>query len=76
MSEHKSRFAAPTVLTDDTIILGATAKQWHQALTGGFQQSLDIVKARVQALSSAGSHHKTDTSSAQLDLANSYRKNR
>jgi hypothetical protein len=76
MNERKSPFASPTVLTDDTIILGATAKEWHQALTGGFQKSLDIVKARAQALPSDTPRQQLDTSSAQMDLASSYKKNR
>ncbi len=44
-----SRFTAPTRLTDTTKVLGATAKQWDEALTGDMANSLKIVKARVQA---------------------------
>jgi hypothetical protein len=44
-----SRFSTPTRLTDATKVLGATAKQWDEALTGDMTNSLKIVKARVQA---------------------------
>lgn len=44
-----SRFTTPTRLTDATKVLGATAKQWDEALTGDMSNSLKIVKARVQA---------------------------
>lgn len=42
-----NRFAKPTPLTDTTKVLGATAKQWDEALTGDMTNSLKIVKARV-----------------------------
>lgn len=41
------RFAKPTRLTDTTKVLGATAKQWDEALTGDMINSLKIVKKRV-----------------------------
>nr|WP_314861377.1 hypothetical protein [uncultured Undibacterium sp.] len=48
-----SRFTTPTRLTDATKVLGATAKQWDEALTGDMTNSLKIVKARVQAAKNA-----------------------
>lgn len=50
-----SRFTTPTRLTDATKVLGATAKQWDEALTGDMTNSLKIVKARVQAAKNASS---------------------
>ena len=47
------RFGNPTRLTDATKVLGATAKQWDEALTGDMANSLKIVKARVQAAKKA-----------------------
>lgn len=44
-----SRFATPTRLTDATKVLGATAKQWDEALTGDMTNALKIVKTRVEA---------------------------
>ena len=44
------RFKSPTRLTDATKVMGATAKQWDEALTGDMENSLKIVKARVQAI--------------------------
>ena len=48
------RFKSPTRLTDATPILGATAKQWDEALTGDMTNSLKIVKERVQAARKKG----------------------
>jgi hypothetical protein len=48
------RFATPTRLTDSTKVLGATAKQWDEALTGDMTNSLKIVRARVQAAKNSG----------------------
>ena len=52
MTEPKRRFASPTVLTDATPFMGATAGEWREALTGHgqFQKQLDVLKARVLEL--------------------------
>lgn len=72
-----SRFATPTRLTAATKILGATAKQWDEALTGDMVNSLKIVKARVQALKHTGVTGKVDVqqiSSGDLASAIKHRK--
>lgn len=55
-----SRFTTPTRLTDATKVLGATAKQWDEALTGDMNNSLKIVKARVQAAKNASNTSAID----------------
>ncbi len=47
------RFKSPTRLTNATKVMGATAKQWDEALTGDMVKSLKIVKERVQAVKKA-----------------------
>lgn len=49
-SKTLDRFKSPTRLTDTTKVMGATAKQWDEALTGDMENTLKIVKARVQAI--------------------------
>jgi hypothetical protein len=39
-----SRFRAPSVLTEKTYVLGATAAEWQEQLTGGFRMTLDELK--------------------------------
>jgi hypothetical protein len=57
---HKKRaFASPSVLTDETVVLGATAMQWDHALTGNFQQTLDNIKARINL-------NRTETTKASV----------
>ncbi len=55
-----SRFATPTRLTEATKVLGATAKQWDEALTGDMSNSLKIVKARVHAAKNASGSANID----------------
>lgn len=73
MTEHKRRFANPTVLTDDTPFMGSTAGDWREALTGRgqFKKALEVVEARVRNLDAKA---KIDVSAAPVDLASSYRK--
>lgn len=49
MTDHKRRFTFASDLTRDTPFMGATAGEWHDALTGHgqFQKQLEVVKARV-----------------------------
>lgn len=56
MKMKKRRFSSPTVLTDDMEVLGATVKQWDDALTGNFQKSLEEIKKRVMNLESKPAH--------------------
>lgn len=73
MINQKRRFASPTVLTDNTPFMGATAGEWREALTGRgqFKKSLDVVEARVRNLDLRA---KIDLATAPLDLASSLRK--
>jgi hypothetical protein len=60
MSTKKfNRFSSPTVLTDDTPILGATAKQWAAALTGNMEITLQEVKRRVREVQAAKAHEES-----------------
>ncbi len=36
-----NRFGSPSVLTDDTQVLGLTAAEWQKQLTGGFRRTFD-----------------------------------
>jgi hypothetical protein len=49
---QRRRFASITVLTKETPVLGATAKEWDEALTGNMQQSLDELKAQLETTQS------------------------
>ncbi|MFZ6743516.1 hypothetical protein ACO0LC_09850 [Undibacterium sp. JH2W] len=49
-AKTSGRFSSPTRLDGETTIIGATAKQWDEALTGDMKNSLDIIKEKVQAL--------------------------
>jgi hypothetical protein len=40
----RSRFGSPTVLGQDTRVLGATAGEWDAALTGNMEKSLEEVR--------------------------------
>lgn len=42
------RFSSPTVLTNETHVLGATVKEWDDALTGNMEKTLAEVKRRSQ----------------------------
>jgi hypothetical protein len=42
-----NRFSSPSVLTDDSRILGATVKDWDKALTGNIDKTLAELKKRV-----------------------------
>lgn len=55
-SRNKQRFASPGVLTESTMVLGATAKQWDEALTGDFVATLETYRARA--------NHDTDAANA------------
>ena len=55
-----NRFASPTSLTGATRVMGATAKQWDEALTGDMENSLKLVRARVQAMHEAALAGKID----------------
>lgn len=55
---RKRRFSSPTVLTDSTPVLGATAKEWHDALTGNMEETLAEVKKRVEELEKTNSSNK------------------
>jgi hypothetical protein len=60
-----SRFSSPTVLRNDTQILGATAQEWDKALTGNMDKTLAEVKRLAM-----GSAPKRDASKAtSFDLA-------
>lgn len=48
MRKTKSRFGSPTVLTWDAPFLGATVKEWDDALTGNMDKSLAEVKRLVE----------------------------
>lgn len=59
------RFSSPTVLRGDAPFLGATVKQWDDALTGNMEKSLARVKILAQ-----GNAPKRDVSTATtFDLA-------
>ena len=49
-----NRFSSPTMLTDSTLVLGATAKQWDMALTGNLEKTLLDVKRRVAEVATLG----------------------
>jgi hypothetical protein len=60
-------------LTDDTVTLGATAKQWDQTLSGGFQHALEVVKARARNIDL---QKKIDLTDTPLDLVTSLKRDR
>lgn len=74
----KRRFANPSVLNDSTRILGSTAKEWDQALTGNMEKALAEVKRRVVDVETArklGHRVKIEVSTNNLpDLASSFKK--
>jgi hypothetical protein len=43
------RFGRPSMLTEDTRVLGATAAEWQAQLTGGFRITLNELKSREEA---------------------------
>ena len=54
------RFKSPTRLTSTTKVMGATAKQWDEALTGDMENTLKIFKARAQAMHKAAAGQMID----------------
>ncbi|MES2040449.1 hypothetical protein ACO0LD_25625 [Undibacterium sp. Ji83W] len=52
-TKMSGRFTTVTRLTSETKVLGATAKQWDEALTGDMANSLKIVKEKVEAMRKA-----------------------
>jgi hypothetical protein len=43
---RKRRFASPTALTPDTMVLGVPVSVWHKAFTGNFERSMADLKLR------------------------------
>ncbi|WP_297832596.1 hypothetical protein [Pseudomonas sp.] len=48
-----NRFGSPQILTGETNILGATAAEWQEQLTGGFRMTFDELKAREEVYRNA-----------------------
>ena len=44
-----NRFGSPSILTPDTHVLGATAAEWQEQLTGGFRITFDELRNREEA---------------------------
>jgi hypothetical protein len=42
------RFAYPTVLSAQTVVLGVPVSIWHQTFTGNLDQSLDELKKKIR----------------------------
>jgi hypothetical protein len=64
-ARRSNRFSAPTVLRNDTLVLGATAQAWDQVFTGNMDKTLAEVKKLA-----LGSSPKRDISTAtSFDLA-------
>lgn len=59
-TKPSGRFTLRTRLTSTTMVMGATAKQWDEALTGDMANSLKIVKEKVQAARRAGTATQVD----------------
>ncbi len=71
------RFKSPTRLTEATKVMGATAKQWDEALTGDMENSLKIVKARVQAIRKAAATGEFDAQKTPSgDLASAIKRHK
>lgn len=45
--KKSSRFSSPKMLTEDTLILGVSMKQWHEVFTKGLDVALADVKDKV-----------------------------
>jgi hypothetical protein len=64
-ARRSNLFSAPTVLRNDTLVLGATAQAWDQVFTGNMDKTLAEVKKLA-----LGSSPKRDISTAtSFDLA-------
>jgi hypothetical protein len=63
MRKKKSRFGSPTVLTWDAPFLGATVKEWDDALTGNMDKSLAEVKRLAEIV-----HERKGQTTTTLDL--------
>ncbi|MBI3728324.1 MAG: hypothetical protein HY254_08310 [Burkholderiales bacterium] len=59
-TKSSGRFTSRTRLTSTTVVMGATAKQWDEALTGDMVNTLKIVKEKVQAAKKAGAVAQVD----------------
>lgn len=69
-ARSERRFGSPTVLKDDDPFLGATVKEWDEALTGNIEQTLAKLKART-----AGDSPRRDIATATtFDLASTLSK--
>lgn len=42
------KFSSPSVLTDETEVLGVPLKEWNKAFVGDFEKSLTKVKQRAE----------------------------
>ena len=45
--KRRSRFSNPTLLTDDTLVLGIPMKQWDQLFTRGLDAKLKEIKSEI-----------------------------
>ncbi len=69
-ARSERRFGSPTVLKDDDPFLGATVKEWDEALTGNIEKTLTDLKVRT-----SGNTPKRDISKAtSFDLASAVSK--
>ena len=64
MRKKKFRFSSPTVLRGDAPFLGATVKDWDDALTGNFSRTLAEVKRLVQS----EAHKRNVATATSFDL--------
>lgn len=54
-----NRFGAPSILTQETYVLGATAAEWQEQLTGGFRMTLDQLRKCEEARRNAAAAHRS-----------------
>jgi hypothetical protein len=50
---YHARFQTPSILTNETVILGTTAKMWDAALTGNISETLMLLRTKLDHLSVA-----------------------
>jgi hypothetical protein len=46
----RGRFSSPSILTENTFVLGIAAKTWDEAFTGNMNKTLIAVEQRARAM--------------------------